>query len=75
MFLFSLVEVEPVNATTIMELEELIQELFPPEKLITPDDVRGRADSVSEAVLGRMGCVVLLAAQILKAAICVSGLL
>jgi Phosphoinositide phospholipase C, Ca2+-dependent len=42
---------EPFTATTFDALDAEIRSVFPAKELITPDDVRGRYDTLNEAVL------------------------
>jgi hypothetical protein len=46
-----LTEPEPFTATTFDALDAEIRSVFPPEEMITPDDVRGEDDSLEQAVL------------------------
>jgi hypothetical protein len=46
-----LTETEPFTATTFDALDAEIHSVFPPEEMITPDDVRGGDDSLEQAVL------------------------
>lgn len=41
----------PIDAAQLDELDAEIRSVFPPEKLITPDDVRGDHDTLEQAVL------------------------
>lgn len=41
----------PIDATQFDELDAEIRSVFPPDKLVTPDDVRGGRDTLAEAVL------------------------
>lgn len=43
----------PWDAAALDGLDADIRAVFPPEKLITPDDVRGAAPTLEDAVLGR----------------------
>jgi hypothetical protein len=46
-----LTEAEPFTTKTFDELDDEIRSVFPPEEMITPDDVRGIYDTLNEAVL------------------------
>jgi hypothetical protein len=46
-----LTEAEPFTATTFDQLDAEIRSVFPPEEMITPDDVRGSYKTLNEAVL------------------------
>ncbi len=46
-----LTETEPFTSAVLDALDAEIRSVFPPEEIITPDDVRGESDSLEEAVL------------------------
>src|SRR5580700_5848018 len=46
-----LTEAEPFTAATFDQLDAKIRSVFPPEEMITPDDVRGPYKTLNEAVL------------------------
>jgi Phosphoinositide phospholipase C, Ca2+-dependent len=46
-----LTEPEPFTSSTFDALDAEIRSVFPPSEIITPDDVRGRYDTLNEAVL------------------------
>jgi hypothetical protein len=46
-----LTEPEPFTSATFDALDAEIRSVFPPEEVITPDDVRGHYDTLNEAVL------------------------
>jgi len=46
-----LTEAEPFTVKTFDELDAEIRSVFPPEEMITPDDVRGTYNTLNEAVL------------------------
>ena len=46
-----LTEPEPFTSSTFDALDAEIRSVFPPDELITPDDVRGRYDTLEQAVL------------------------
>jgi hypothetical protein len=46
-----LTESEPFISATFDALDAEIRSVFPPEKIITPDDVRGHYDTLNEAIL------------------------
>ena len=43
---------EPFTSETLDRLDEVIRSVFSPDRLITPDDVRGEAATLDEAVRG-----------------------
>ena len=46
-----LTEPEPFTSATFDALDAEIRSVFPPDEIITPDDVRGRYDTLNQAVL------------------------
>jgi len=44
---------QPIDAVALDRLDQEVRSVFPPEKLITPDDVRGNETTLEKAVLTR----------------------